>query len=132
MALKEAGEHGEQPQAIASLVGLSEWIRDSLEKNDCETLTKLQTEDDLAFQAVKAIATGIPREGHSVVGIGTYRDGEEGWKVLAKEYISLQLAEEVNLYEQREARLTEIEHMADQNPGYLQSAGGAMARLFFL
>ena len=97
-----------------------------------EELDRLQREDSLSFEAVQAIATGIPRKGHSVVGIGTYRDGELGWKALSREFIERKLSEEVNLYANRGGRVVEIEHMADQNPRYLKSAGGAMARLFFL
>lgn len=134
VALKEAGENGDQPQAIASLHGLSQWVSTCLEDGDqsSEQLDKLRRDDPLSFEAVQAIATGVPRKGHSVVGVGTYRDGEVGWKALAKEYAEKHFSEEVNLYEKRGGRIVEIEHMADQNPGYLQSAGGAMARLFFL
>lgn len=133
VAMKEAGENGDQPQAIATLTGLSQWVTICLQDKDkSEELDKLQREDSLSFEAVQAIATGIPRKGHSVVGIGTYGDGELGWKALAREFIERKLSEEVNLYSNRGGRVVEIEHMADQNPGYLKSAGGAMARLFFL
>ena len=80
---------------------------------------------------VTAIATGIPREGHRVVGQGTFRDGEAGWEALAEEFINKELAEEVELYRAREGTVVGIEHLADTNPQYLKSAGGAMARLFF-
>ncbi len=63
----------------SSLVGLSDWVKTCLETNESDELAKLKSNDSLAFEAVQAIATGIPREGHSVVGIGTYRDAEEGW-----------------------------------------------------
>ena len=71
-------------------------------------------------------------EGHSVVGVGTYRDGEEGWKKVATEFVERNLSEEANLYKERGARMVGIEHLADQNPAYLTSAGGAMVRLLFL
>jgi hypothetical protein len=133
VALKEAGENGDQPQAIASLAGLSEWVNSCLTaEHESTELEKLQQNDPVTFEAVEAIATGVPRKDHSVVGIGTYRDAEQGWKLLAREFVERKHAEEVNLYEKRGAKLVEIEHMADQSPAYLQSAGGAMARLFFL
>jgi hypothetical protein len=133
LALKEAGENGDQPQAIASLAGLSEWVNSCLKAEQESTeLEKLRQNDPVTFEAVEAIATGVPRKDHSVVGIGTYRDAEQGWKALAREYVERNHAEEVNLYEKVGARLVDIEHMADQNPAYLKSAGGAMARLFFL
>ena len=140
-AFKDCSGQGDQPQAIAALYGLSNWIVKCIKNNGSEgkdndatseILKKLQSTDIPTFEAVQAIATGIPREGHSVVGVGTYRDGEHGWRELAKEYISLGLADEVELYKLRGGEVVSVEHLADRNPEYLKSAGGAMARLFFL
>lgn len=131
-AVEDAGENGEQPQAIASLAGLCNWINVSLETGESETLQQLKSDDPATFEAVQAIATGIPRPGHSVVGVGTYRDAEEGWKAVATEFVEKDLSEEATLYRQEGARLVGIEHLADRNPDYLATAGGAMARLFFL
>ena len=134
-ALEDAGKDGEQPQAIASLRGLSNWVRDCLdgtnnaEEEESWILKNLQSKD---YEAVQAIATGIPRKGHSVVGIGTYRDGEIGWKALAEEFVNKKLCDEANLYHNHGAKLVGIDHLADKNPDYLQSAGGAMARMFFI
>lgn len=137
-ALEDAADQGEQPQAIAALHGLCDYVTECLEEEEeegiSEALQKLKTEMDddlLSYHAVKAIATGIPREGHSVVGQGTYRDGEAGWEALAQEFINKELAEEVELYRARSGTVVTIEHLADTNPQYLKSAGGAMVRLFF-
>lgn len=132
MAVRDAGENGEQPQAIASLSGLCSWVEACLESKESLELESLRSMDPNAFEAVKAIATGVPRKGHSVVGAGTYRDGEDGWKKLATEYVERDLAEEASLYRSLGARVVGIEHLADRNPEYLSSAGGAMVRLFFL
>lgn len=131
-ALKDCSEQGEQPQAIAALHGLCDWVQECIKNDSSEALKKLQKNDPTGFEAVQAIATQIPREGHSVVGAGTYRDGEEGWKAVGKEFIEKKLSPEILLYTKRDARLVGIEHLADTNPDYLKSAGGAMARLFFL
>lgn len=131
-AIKDAGENGEQPQAIASLAGLSDWVQKSLVSGESESLKRLQSEDLASHEAVRSIATGVPRKGHSVVGVGTYRDAQSGWKAVAEEFAEKGHADEVNLYRQVGARLVGIEHLADKNPDYLKSAGGAMARLFFL
>jgi len=132
-AVHDAGENGEQPQAIASLAGLCDWVKTSLQTpGDCKALEELKSTSPIGFAAVQAMATGIPRSGHSVVGVGTYRDGEEGWKAIATEYVTRGLSDEASLYLQHGGRLVTIEHLADQNPHYLASAGGAMARLFFL
>jgi hypothetical protein len=135
-ALEDASCEGDQPQAMATLYGLCEWVAqcdNDKNDNESETLKELKSrEDDMAYQAVLAIATGIPRPGHSVVGQGTFRDGQEGWEALAEEFIKKELAEEVELYKARGGTVVTIEHLADAQPKYLQSAGGAMARLFFL
>ena len=100
------------------------------------------------LEAVRAIATGQPRPGHSVVGAGTYRDGMKGWVALAREYTQLATnpesitidesyvrrkgLEELALYKSRNGEVTKIEHLAHTTPEYLMEAGGAMARLFFV
>lgn len=204
-ALEDAGRGGSQPQAVATLHGLCDWVTQCLENNEyhppehyqqpdqqqkeekveekeeestateieietneieietneteietnemeietnendgenestknriykSEVLEKLKKEETMvAFHAVRAIATGIPREGHSIVGQGTFRDGEEGWEKLANEFIKLEMAQEVELYQARDGAVVVIEHLADTKPDYLKSAGGAMARLFFV
>ncbi|KAL3914231.1 MAG: hypothetical protein SGILL_006186 [Bacillariaceae sp.] len=130
-AVQEAEEYGEQPQGMASLQGLCAWVAHALQEPSTTSPT-LQKLDDATLEAVRAIATQVPRPGHSVVGQGTYRDGKDAWQALAKEYIELQLGDEANLYMQHGGRLVAIEHMADTSPDYLKSAGGAMARFFFL
>jgi hypothetical protein len=149
IAVEEAEEYGEQPQGIANLKGLCRWVvhsYQSLQENttqdnvsttttnlpNSQILRQLHESDPTAWEAVQAIASGVPRPGHSVVGQGTYRDGQEAWKKLAKEYIELGLAEEANLYQNYSGRLVTIEHLADTSPTYLKTAGGAMARFFFL
>lgn len=142
-ALEDASVEGEQPQAMATLHGLCQWVTQCIDdgENDNTELPnsqklremKMESKDDLrSYYAVRAIATGIPREGHSIVGHGTFRDGEEGWESLAKEFIKLKLADEVELYQARGGMVATIEHLADTNLEYLRSAGGAMARLFFM
>jgi len=100
------------------------------------------------LEAVRAIATGHPRPGHSVVGAGTYKDGRRGWVALAREYAQLAInpnaltldasyvtrrgLEEVTLYKSRDGEITAIEHLAHTQPEYLREAGGAMARVFFV
>ena len=88
------------------------------------------------LEAVRAIATGVPRPGHSVVGAGTYRDGMQGWIALAREYAALSTVgdrrglEEVTLYRSRDGEVASIEHLAHTSD--LLDDGGAMARIFFV
>lgn len=137
----ETIEHGQQPQAVANLKGLSEWVAGCFEsdnKNDIENSTILlrlreegSDDNSVALGAVRSIATGLPRSGHSVVGTGTYRDGEKLWQELAKEYIQLGLSEEINLYQKEGGAVVAIEHLADRSPDNMERAGGAVARLIF-
>jgi hypothetical protein len=109
--------------------------------------------------AVRAMATGIPRSQQPMgtmeqasaveqssadtIGLGTYRDGQELWERLAKEYISEMHAEqctadEIELYRSRRGVVTHFEYLAladtgsAVSPSYLREAGGIMARLFFV
>lgn len=133
-ALQDASAQGEQPQAMATLHGLCDWVVQGLEKEqEIQTLSTLrQAQDQVAFEAVQAIATGTPRQGHSVVGAGTYRDGQFGWEELAREFLDRGLGEEAALYQSKGGELVAIEHLADHSEAYLKSAGGCMARFFFL
>lgn len=161
-ALDDCAAQGEQVQAISALYGLSDWVRLNMEGRrdnfgDGESslaanldlppsqvleayLDKEASSDEsalISLDAVWSIATATPRKGHSVVGQGTFRDGETLWKELATEFVQLGLSDEVQLYRQEEqgdtkVELLTIEHLADTNPAYLKAAGGAMARFVFL
>jgi hypothetical protein len=134
-AMVDASEEGEQPQAVSTLHGLSVWAASALlGKTESKAVSKMQQDPEMAvaLEAALAIATGIPRPGHSVVGQGTYRDGAAAWEELAKEYVRLHRSEECQLYQARGAELVGIELLADTSPDYMRSAGGSMARLFFL
>jgi hypothetical protein len=209
-ALHDAGSQGEQPQAMATLHGLSAWVRSCLHDDDddddnsnnhddehddgsnlvplltphCDSHVLIQltrrhpmTEADrVALEAVRAIATGVPRhvrrrstdsgEGLAVEDSyeeddggsaraaaaavldfgggssgGTMRDGRELWIRLAREYAPR--SDEVRLYRARGAEVAAIELVGsnksnsnskknDDDEEYMKSAGGAMARMFFL
>ena len=134
-ALDDGSTQGDQVQAMSTLHGLSAWVAESLQNPDSsKVLDSLRNKDadPLVLEAVQAIATGVPRPGHSVVGQGTFRDGESGWVELAKEFVKLGLSEEGRLYQGHQAELVTIEHLADTQPDYLKSAGGAMARFVFI
>jgi hypothetical protein len=162
-ALQDAAINGEQPQALATLHGLNIWVQHQLlsittgqedNQNDDDDdddhhhhqqqrFRKLWNSfTDIEQGAVQAIATGIPRPGHSVVGMGTYQDGATAWITLANEFVhvtcastttnhSHHISNEPVLYQATGGELVQIEHLADQQPEYLKSAGGAMARFVF-
>ena len=137
--------------ALASLDGLCRWVAQAIEENEtkrsnngCETdnekeegtkinavLEQWRVSDQSMYEAVKAIATGVPRPGHSVVGQGTYRDGEKGWMELAKLYIEHDMSNEGLLYKSGGGKLECIDHLANTSREALMYSGGAMARYSF-
>ena len=146
-AVLDAGSNGEQVQALATLHGLCAWVQEQMiewqaENNNGNNNTDDNKKTALLFarmtdverQAVQAIATGVPRPGHSVVGQGTYRDGQDAWIALAKRFVDSKQggSPECALYIHQGAHVVQMEPMAETSPAYLQSAGGVMARLFFL
>lgn len=139
----DGSEHGEQVQAISTLNGLSRWVAASVKSVEVEghdggddggslVLRELKESCPVVYEACKAMATGVPRPGHSVVGEGTYRDGQEGWERLAKEYCNLGLAEEVELYRSEGGEVVGMEYLAERSEVYLKEAAGTMARMYFL
>jgi len=146
-------------------MGLSEYVRKNilaLEREDggevdggaSSVLTKLhpgtteKDEERVVYDAIRAVATQIPREGHSVVGFGTYRDARSGWTRLAREYATLSEvdlitkgdgeygggggSQEAGLFLKCDGVFSQVEYNGDADEAYLKEAGGAMARFFFL
>eukprot|EP00978_Attheya_sp_CCMP212_P046238 scaffold379947_cov43-Attheya_sp.AAC.1 len=136
-----AANKGTNTYALARLDGLCEWVTKGLEfsgekedqKNGMASVVVLLGElSDHERMAVQAMATGIPRPGHSVVGVGTYRDGKEAWARLATAFLEESLEEdEAGLYQSKGGTMVGIDHLANDSRDYLQTAGGAMARFSF-
>ena len=134
-AVQDAGCNAEQPQALAALHGLCEWVSQQGFEPSSTISETIKSLDKVQLEAVRAIATGIPRQGHSVVGPGTHRDAGDAWERLAREFIQTKPAsddDECVLFHTSGGQLVAIELLADTKPEYLQSAGGAMARFFIL
>jgi hypothetical protein len=144
-ALEDCYSNGEQPQALSALHGLTAYVRQcldgQLESPALQEMLLLEEEKDdnndattnkIQYEAVRAIATGLPRPGHTVVGPGTHRDAGLSWAALAREYIQQGRCDECVLYHSQGGALVDIELLADTQTDYLQSAGGAMARFFFV
>ena len=167
-SIDDCSDEGEQPQAISTLHGLCAWVRQCLEGTATSLVLKglheqLKNSDDtkssilrststvgrrfinanacVQLECITAIATGVPRPGHTVVGQGTHKEGALGWEALAREFAMLdygqdpsnvQLSEECLLYRHHSesCELADIELLADTSPAYLASAGGCMARFF--
>mmetsp|Transcript_33161 Transcript_33161/g.71771 ORF Transcript_33161/g.71771 Transcript_33161/m.71771 type:complete len:258 (+) Transcript_33161:277-1050(+) len=134
MAIKDVKSTGTQPVAVTTLHGLCQWVEDGLcssNSNGVDSIDALNMLDADTVEAVKAVATGVPRPGHSVVGVGTYRDGEKGWKTLANAFIDIGMSSESELYKSRGGELEEIIHLGDDTKEGLTSAGGAVAKFKF-
>ncbi len=145
---KSLPSENNNPIALAALDGLCEWVSKAIKENEDsnnnsnsnsnsnihETILKwkLENEEGYDYEAIKAIATGIPRPGHSVVGQGTYRDGANGWIELATLYVNESgLADEGNLYQGSGGTFVGIEYLADTSREGLAEYGGALARFEF-
>ena len=129
LALEDSKSQGESPIALASLDGLSKWVTNSAE--GAAHMKQLENMDQTVYEACKAIATGVPRPGHSVVGQGTYRDGETGWTDLASNYVKFKQSEEALLYGDNGGKFVDIDHLADTSRENMMGAGGAIARFTF-
>ena len=145
-ALNIASEYGDQPQALASLYGLSNWVCSCLKyadenktvENPSKVISKLldshnNHESRIILEAVTAIATQTPRQGQTTIGVGTYRDGRPGWEALAKEFAtSFNDDGEPSLYSSYGGEIVQVEYLADTSPVYLKEAGGVLLRYFIL
>ena len=142
-AIIDIEEYGEQTQAMASLNGLCNWVcqeylQESSKKETLHDYLLKNIKNDkidtyLVSKAVEAIATGIPRKGHSVVGQGTFRDGALGWECLAKDFATSygKGANECEFYRKHGALFLSIQSLVNTEQSYLSSAGGAMAAFVF-
>lgn len=158
--------HGEQPnillenseeEQLESAIGMSSRkksffdiaktyprARQDVTNQSAKIVLNNESDRILMLDAIRAIATGVPRPGRSVVGAGTYRDGKVGWKSLAWEYSDFATVpyddtsryvkglEEVSLYKSKDGEVATIEHLASVDAEYLKVSGGAMARMFFV
>jgi hypothetical protein len=132
-----------------ALPGLCSWVRanecwtdvDGLKPLFDEHFASLETEEARdkagreAMEAAKAIALGVPRPGHSVLGRGTFAAAEPAWTAMAMEFLTEDegvMAEHAafvvaleQVHPTRELE-TIVKHMANPDPEYLKDAGGAM------
>lgn len=114
--------------ALVALPRLCAWARAGARWNDAEVLSKSNGE---ACEAAEAIALGRPREGHSVLGRGTFAAAEPAWVALAEAHMEedADVLGELMAYKSVLPGAFRAAHMADGDPEYLAVAGGAMAVL---
>jgi hypothetical protein len=132
---------------VRQCLGEGSTIQSAAIRNLVEELkdTSIHDKAHQQLECITAIATNIPRPGHSVVGQKTHSEGAHGWEAVAREFALLdyttdelknnvQLSEECLLYRHytENCHFIEIELLADTSAIYLSSAGGAMARFILL
>lgn len=122
---------------LVGLPGLSEWVVEA-KRWDCDAVSGEESRE-----AVKAVALGRPRPGHSVLGEGTFRAARQAWAELARRYVREceeahavgsegqreRLWEEVELYTSLGASLEGPLHLADMSEERIRASGGAMLHL---
>lgn len=117
---------------VAPLTGLCEWVRAE------EAWTKLDstaaTFDADQPGAVEAVAKGLPRPGHSVLGVGTYKAARPAFELLAMQYAQHSLADpdnEAAMYAASSAQIANVNwmHATDQE-AMLDCAGCTVTMRF--
>eukprot|EP00979_Chaetoceros_neogracilis_P009190 scaffold2090_cov151-Chaetoceros_neogracile.AAC.7 len=135
---KEAAQHQQQQQLILqeSQASPATYTDDGSERASVQ-------DAQLVLEAVYSVATQMPRQNHSVVGMGTYTDARRGWSMLAKEYAQYNRNHEyckhkliregdAQLFQKHGGVFVNVEYIGDENPQYWEDAGGSMARFFFM
>jgi hypothetical protein len=138
-ALDDCSNDGEQAQAISTLHGLSAYVRDCLtgkvESPAWNQLMQDHKDPSVLREAVEAMANMTASAAKSpAMLVGPCTDGGAAWQALAREFVHhpTMRSDECQLYQAADAQLVQIELLADTEPSYLASAGGAMGRFFFL
>ena len=87
--------------------------------------------EEPARGAVEAIATNTPREGHSVLGKGTFEAAREAWTTLALGFADRAEIGEAAIFRGAGAKLAGINWLHDTSPEALEGSGGATAAFHF-
>lgn len=115
----------EQVRAVAALPGLPAWVA---------AMPTEVLEDEFgqeSAEAVRAVALGQPRKGHSVLGYGTFTAARAAWGVLAARYAASAEASEALLYRNAGGWDMGVACFLDTSPAAMASYGGAMALYAF-
>jgi len=102
--------------------GLCAWVRETKAWEGFE---------EPARGAVEAIATNTPREGHSVLGKGTFEAAREAWTTLALGFADRAEIGEAAIFRGAGAKLAGINWLHDTSPEALEGSGGATAAFHF-
>ena len=132
-AQEELRQRGaERLMAVAPLPGLCQWVVAQ------EAWTRIDRSapgfDDEQVGAVEAVARGVPRPGHSVLGVGTFKAARPAFERLAFEY-AMQTRTDADaehaMFAAAGAELAGINWMHNPEPEALRDCAGCTASLRF-
>ena len=132
-ARNELKLHGcERVMAVAPLTGLCAWVRAEQSWEKLDSSAEGYHPDQPG--AVEAVAKGIPRPGHSVLGVGTYKAARPAFERLALEYAQRSVSDpdaEVAMYAASNAAVASINWMhATEQESLLDCAGCTVTMRF--
>jgi len=118
--------------AVAPLTGLCGWVVEH------ELWKSLDTDrpdyDEEQPGAVEAVARGVPRPGHSVLGHGTFKAARPAFEDLAKAYVAKTATDpdaEVAMFQAAGAEVLGINWMQATDPDALKDCAGCTVHLRF-
>ena len=120
----------ERVMAVAPLSGLCEWVASTSawERLDRAAADFAEEQPD----AVEAVAKGVPRAGHSVLGVGTYKAARPAFERLAMEYATRMLDDpdaEAAMYGSNGGALTGVNWMHATDEDALRDCAGCTVSL---
>ena len=125
----------ERVVAVAPLPGLCRWVVDNSAWTAAEAEDAKPADILEIAAAVEAVAKGVPRPGHSVLGVGTFKAARPAFERLAFGYAQRTLAldpdSEVAMFTGEGAELVQINWMHDASEEALRDCAGCTATLRF-
>ena len=116
--------------AVAPLPGLCDWVAREAAWERLDTSADDYSPEQRA--AVEAVATGRPRPGHSVLGVGTFKAAKPAFVRLAMEYAMLSLKDadaETAMFVAGGGEVQSINWMHATDPDALRDCAGCTALL---
>ena len=118
--------------AVAPLPGLCAWVVDNAAWEHLDDQAPGYNAEQPG--AVEAVARGVPRPGHSVLGVGTFKAARPAFERLAMTYARSTLASadsEAGMFASAGGELTNINWMHSTDPEALRDCAGCTATLRF-
>jgi len=123
----------ERVLAVAPLPGLCAWVVEHEKWNHLDRGAAGYTDDQPG--AVEAVARGVPRPGHSVLGIGTFKAARPPFEILALEYARSQLVadtdSEAGMFAACGAEVVGVNWMHNPDPEAMKDCAGCTVSLRF-